>query len=77
MTFTRPLQRLALTLLAAVALSPLHAQEDKQSFLDWMITDHGQLEQLLQVHPEANLVSTIQRRTIDTALDVLKYENVK
>ena len=76
MTFTRPLQRLALTLLAAVALSPLRAQEDKQSFLDWMITDHGLLEQMRPVHPEANLVSTFPRLPIDTALDVLKYEIV-
>ncbi|MFN9151877.1 MAG: M1 family metallopeptidase [Bacteroidota bacterium] len=76
MSFPRPLQRLTLTLLAAVAFSPLHAQEDKQSFLDWMITDHGLLEQMRPVHPEANVVSSFPRLPIDTTLDVIRYDIV-
>lgn len=76
MSFPRPLQRLTLTLLAAVAFSPLHAQEEKQSFLDWMITDHGLLEQMRPVHPEANVVSSFPRLPIDTTLDVIRYDIV-
>lgn len=76
MTMTRPLQRLALTLLAAVALSPLHAQEDKQSFLDWMITDRGLLEQMRPMHPELTAVDAFPRVAIDTALDVTRYDIV-
>jgi aminopeptidase N len=76
MTIPRPLQRVALTLLAAFAFGPLQAQEDKQSFLDWMITDKGLLDQMRPMHSELAMVDAFPRVAVDTTLDVTRYDIV-
>ncbi|MEY3386973.1 MAG: hypothetical protein RIR53_1784 [Bacteroidota bacterium] len=58
------------------ASSSIRAQEDKQSFLDWMITDQGLLEQMRPMHPEMTMAEPFPRRSIDTTLDVTRYDIV-
>ena len=54
----------------------LSAQEDKQAFLDWLITDGELLEHVRPMHPELHMVNAFPRREIDTTIDVTRYSIV-
>ncbi len=68
--------RRLLALAAMFAATFVHAQEEKQSFLDWVITDGQLLEQMRPMHSEQQMVDAFPRVAIDTALDVTRYDIV-
>lgn len=68
--------RQVLTFAAIFVTVTALAQEEKQSFLDWMIADQALLEQMRPMHPEVQMVNAFPRLAIDTALDVTRYDIV-
>jgi aminopeptidase N len=68
--------RLLLTLAAVFAAGTSYAQEEKQSFLEWMISDQSVLEQFRPMHSDLQMVDAFPRVVIDTALDVTRYDIV-
>lgn len=68
---------LCCTLLALViGASALAAQEEKQAFLDWLITDGQLLDHVRPMHSELQMVNAFPRIEIDTTIDVTRYSIV-
>jgi aminopeptidase N len=75
MTPSRFNKTVVLIIAALVSVLPLQSQqEDKQSFLDWMITDEGLRDQVRPMHAELSMVDAFPRLSIDTTLDITNYD---
>lgn len=60
--------------LSLLACSSLHAQEDKSSFLSWLIVDDALRSLSMPLHPMPMMVGDFPSKVIDTTLDVQSYQ---
>ncbi len=66
--------RLAFILAFVCACAPVLAQEDKPSFLEWLITDEKLESSLRPIHGHELMSEAFPRKVIDTTIDVQSYD---
>ncbi|MBK7185644.1 MAG: hypothetical protein IPH85_06890 [Ignavibacteria bacterium] len=65
-----------LILVAGGSLSLVMAQENKSSFIDWLITDDVLQETMQPRHHMRLMAESFPQKTIDTTIDVISYDLV-